>query len=77
MISSAVCAWHLCTMAMAAVTGPLSLLSDRTCHVIDTLVIIDYSRWYCYRFFSAVQKFTISGYRATASITSRIQAMSQ
>ena len=62
---------------MAAVTSPLSLSSDRTCHVIDTLVIIDDPRWYCYRFFSAVQKFTISGYRAMESITSRIQAMYQ
>ena len=62
---------------MAAVTSPLSLSSDRTCHVIDTLVIIDYPRWYCYRFFLLCKKFTISGYRAMASITSRIQAVYQ
>ena len=42
---------------MAAVTSPLSLSSDRTCHVIDTLVIIDYPRWYCYRFFLLCKNF--------------------
>ena len=42
---------------MAAVTSPLSLPNDRTCHVIDTLVIIDYWGWYCYRFFLLCKNF--------------------